>query len=110
MVQEFEKSSSQIMIASILAANSSISLPFCHALVVFEKTWIYSAYEQMKGRISRATSTTESNVYNMEYENSLDQLQVLNLMRKGAVINSIGKSKKLTPTQWKGVFNGGFKL
>jgi superfamily II DNA or RNA helicase len=108
-VQSFQKSTkSRILVASINIANTSISLTSAKAMVMFERTWNYSTYDQALGRISRPGQTEETRVYTIGYENSLDGLQLKNLENKGDTVRGIMKRTTLSEENWRSIFDGTF--
>lgn len=105
VIESFKKSKDKILFASILIANSSITLNEAKASVYFERTHEYITYEQSRGRNYRIGQTEEVRYYNLVYNNSIDYLMILNLEKKGKVVENLIKKNVLSQEEWKSVFN-----
>lgn len=105
-ISKFKRSSEKVLFASILIANTSFTLTECKAEVFYERCWSGVVYEQARGRIHRIGQTDEVRYYNICYNNSIDNLQLVNLQTKGQVIESIGKRDILSQSDWQTIFNG----
>ena len=75
------------------------------ASVYFERTHEYITYEQSRGRNYRIGQTEEVRYYNLVYNNSIDYLMILNLEKKGKVVENLIKKNVLSQEEWKSVFN-----
>lgn len=104
--KEFIKNDKKILFASILIANTSFTLTEAKACVFYERQWSSIIHEQCKGRIYRIGTTTEVRYYTMNYNNSIDGLQLTALAAKLEITNSLLKQTTLKPEDWEIIFNG----
>lgn len=95
----------KLMIASINVMNTSVTLVECKYEVYVEKTYNFTVYTQSRGRIFRPGQTEVTRTYSLRYDDSLDNLQELNLRSKGEVLNSLFNQKYLSSNTWKKLFN-----
>lgn len=106
LIEDFKKSDSKILIASIMVANTSFTLNECKAAVFYEKYWSGLIYEQARGRIHRIGQDQEVRFYNIIYNNTVDYLQLLALDRKMNVMEGLLRKNTLTKDEWKLIFGG----
>ena len=95
----------KILLASILVMNTSVTITEATYNVYFEKTFNYTVYYQSKCRIFRPGQTKQCRTYHITFNNSIDNLQLNNLARKGAVVSSLLSSNDIGQLQWKKIFN-----
>jgi SNF2 family DNA or RNA helicase len=105
IIDAFKKSSERILVASVLIANTSFSLNECKAAIFYERPWDFITYEQARGRIYRIGQTEEVRYYNMCYNQSIDNLQLAALDKKGKVMENLVKKNVLSSDEWRMVFN-----
>ena len=96
---------SSLIIASINILNTSVTMTECKYEVYVEKTYNYTTYKQSRGRIHRSTQKDITKTYSIRFENSMDNLQELNLIKKGEVINSLMNKEYIEHNLWKKLFN-----
>lgn len=106
LVKKFEKSQDYILLASINVLNSSITITEAKAEVFIERTWVYKDDEQARGRIDRPGQTEETRYYDMCYNNSIDNLQILALQTKGKCVANLVKKNNLSSDEWKILVGG----
>lgn len=99
----------KILIASIIMANTSLTLLECKWSVYLEKTYNYTHYKQSLGRMHRPGQTSKTKVYSVLYDRSLDTLQYENLQSKGTLMDSIMNKSVIKMDDWKKIFNGDIK-
>jgi SNF2 family DNA or RNA helicase len=105
LVEKFKQSRSKILICSIAAASTSITVTEAKAIVFFETGFDGIAYDQACGRIHRPGQTDITKIYDLRMENSFDELQYANIMRKGEIINKLMAKQDLTPDEWRSYFS-----
>lgn len=99
--------SKKIIIASINVMNTSVTLTECKYEVYVEKTYNFTVYSQSRGRIFRPGQQDVTRSYSLRYDDSLDNLQELNLKSKGEVLNSLFNEKYISANMWKKIFSLG---
>ena len=85
--------------------NTSVTITEATYNVYFEKTFNYTVYYQSKCRIFRPGQTKQCRTYHITFNNSIDNLQLNNLARKGAVVSSLLSSNSIGQLEWKKIFN-----
>ncbi len=95
----------KLIIASINVMNTSVTLIECKYEVYVEKTYNFVVYTQSRGRIFRPGQTDITRTYSMRYDNSLDNLQELNLKSKGETLNSLFNQQYISANVWKKLFS-----
>ena len=95
----------KLIIASIKIMNTSVTLVECTYEVYVEKTFNYTEYKQSRGRIWRPGQKEVTRTYTIRYNNSIDNLQEINLATKGETINSILNKDYISHDVWKKLFN-----
>lgn len=106
IVEQFKKSTSNILISSIPLLNTSITLTECGWQAYLEKTYNFVEYSQSLGRIYRPGQEKTTRTYTIRYARSIDSLQESNLESKGHTINCLMSKKFITQTEWAKIFNG----
>src|SRR5574344_328211 len=105
-IKEFKSNANhKIIIASINILNTSITLTECKFSVYLERTYSYQIWSQSKGRIWRPSQTSVTRVYTMSYKDSIDNLQLENLIHKGEIVNSLLNRDYIDQSIWKKIFN-----
>jgi hypothetical protein len=106
MVKKFLANDKQkLIIASINVMNTSMTLIECKYEVYVEKTYNYTTYVQSRGRIFRPGQKDITRTYTLRYNNSLDNLQELNLQTKGETLNSLFNRQYIEQDMWHKLFN-----
>ena len=106
VVEDFIKDSkSKVLLCSIKAGSTSITVIEAKVIVFFETSFDGIDYDQAQGRIQRPGQTEVTKIYDLVMENSFDEMKLDNLMRKGAVIDGLLKKDSLEPDEWRRIFN-----
>lgn len=106
IINQFLKDPKQkLIIASINVMNTSVTLIECKYEVYVEKTYNFVVYTQSRGRIFRPGQKDITRTYSMRYDNSLDNLQELNLKSKGETLNSLFNQQYISANVWKKLFS-----
>ena len=106
IINSFLKDPKQkLIIASINVMNTSVTLTECKYEVYVEKTYNFVVYTQSRGRIFRPGQKDITRTYSMRYDNSLDNLQELNLQSKGETLNSLFNQQYISANVWKKLFS-----
>lgn len=106
IINKFLKDPKQkLIIASINVMNTSVTLIECKYEVYVEKTYNFVVYTQSRGRIFRPGQKDITRTYSMRYDNSLDNLQELNLKSKGETLNSLFNQQYISANVWKKLFS-----
>lgn len=106
IINNFLKDPKQkLIIASINVMNTSVTLIECKYEVYVEKTYNFVVYTQSRGRIFRPAQDSITRTYSMRYDNSLDNLQELNLKSKGETLNSLFNQQYISANVWKKLFS-----
>jgi len=106
IVNDFLKSpDKKLLIASINVMNTSLTLIECAFAVYVESTYNYVDYDQSLGRIHRPGVDHIVNTYKVRYNDSIDNLQELNLKTKGETMNSLMNKDYIEADMWKKLFN-----
>jgi len=106
LVKKFLKDPKQkLLIASIKVMNTSVTCVECKYEVYVEKTYNFVEYTQSRGRIFRPGQTEVTRTYSLRYDNSIDNLQELNLETKGETLNSLFNQKYISEGIWKKLFS-----
>lgn len=95
----------RLIIASINVMNTSVTLIECKYQVYVEKTYNFVVYTQSRGRIHRPNQKDVTRTYSLRYDNSLDNLQELNLKSKGETLNSLFNQQYISADIWKKLFS-----
>lgn len=95
----------KLIIASINVMNTSVTLIECKYQIYVEKTYNFVVYTQSRGRIHRPNQKDVTRTYSMRYDNSLDNLQELNLKSKGETLNSLFNQQYISANIWKKLFS-----
>ena len=95
----------KLLIASINVMNTSLTCTECKYEVYLEKTYNYIVYSQSRGRIYRPSQDEVTRTYGIRYNNSIDNLQELNLNTKGETLNSLFNQKYISEGIWKKLFS-----
>lgn len=95
----------KIMIASINILNTSVTVTEAKYQVYVEKTYNYMDYEQSLRRIWRKGQEDVTETYSIRFNNSIDNLQELNLLCKGNIINALLNKEFIEKGMWKKIFN-----
>lgn len=95
----------KILIASIGILNTSVTLTECKFQIYVEKTFKFNDYEQSLHRIWRAGQDDITKTYSIRFNNSIDNLQEINLKTKGEVLNSLLNKSYIEKGLWKRIFN-----
>lgn len=95
----------KILIASINVMNTSLTCTECKYEVYLEKTYNFTVYTQSRGRIYRPGQQEVTRTYSLRYDNSIDNLQELNLSTKGETLNSLFNQKYISEGTWKKLFS-----
>lgn len=94
----------KLIIASINVMNTSVTLTECKYEVYAEKTYNFVTYVQSRGRIFRPGQESVTRTYSIRFDNSLDNLQEMNLSSKGETLNSLFNIKYISAGLWKTLF------
>ena len=106
IINKFLKDPKQkLIIASINVMNTSVTLIECKYEIYVEKTYNFVVYTQSRGRIFRPGQKDITRTYSMRYDNSLDNLQELNLKSKGETLNSLFNQQYISANVWKKLFS-----
>lgn len=106
MVDEFKNNPEhKILIASILILNTSVTITEAKYQVYVEKTYNYVEYDQSLHRIWRNGQTDVTETYSIRFDQSIDNLQELNLQCKGNLINALLNKEFIEKGMWKKIFN-----
>ncbi|MBQ2395854.1 MAG: DEAD/DEAH box helicase [Bacteroidales bacterium] len=106
IINNFLKDPKQkLIIASINVMNTSVTLIECKYEVYVEKTYNFVVYTQSRGRLFRPGQKDITRTYSMRYDNSLDNLQELNLKSKGETLNSLFNQQYISANVWKKLFS-----
>ena len=106
IINNFLKDPKQkLIIASINVMNTSVTLIECKYEVYVEKTYNFVVYTQSRGRLFRPGQKDITRTYSIRYDNSLDNLQELNLKSKGETLNSLFNQQYISANVWKKLFS-----
>lgn len=105
IVEEFKKSDSKILIASVNIMNTSLTLTECKWQIYLENTFKFVDYQQSRGRIFRPSQKDCTTTYFIVYNSSIDGFQMDNLRNKGHTLDTLMNMKYISPSVWKNIFN-----
>lgn len=94
-----------LIIASIKVMNTSVTLTECAFAVYAEKTYDYVEYDQSLGRIHRPGQEKTVRTYSVRYNDSIDNLQELNLKTKGETLRSLLNKEYIEHDIWRKLFS-----
>lgn len=86
-VDEFQKKNARVMLASLKAANTGLTMTSASTLVMAEYDWVPSTNEQAEGRIYRVTQKEICRVQYLVAADSLDEKVLKVIQRKQKEIN-----------------------
>jgi SNF2 family DNA or RNA helicase len=106
IAESFKKDAdSKVILLSVGAASTSITLTEAKAIIWFETGWDGIAYDQGNGRIQRPGQEDVTKIWDLRMKNSFDTLQYFNLLQKGDLINKLLSKQFFNEDQWKALFN-----
>ena len=105
-IEEFKHNPKhKLIIASIGILNTSVTLTECKFQVYVEKTYKFNDYEQSLHRIWRNGQKDVTKTFSIRFNNSIDNLQEMNLKSKGEIMNSLLNKSFIEKEMWKKIFN-----
>jgi SNF2 family DNA or RNA helicase len=105
LIEEFKKSDSKLLLASIYVASTSVTITECKWECYLEKTMNYVDYFQSRGRIWRNLQTEETRSYSIVYKNSLDSFIAANLNTKNRLLESLFENQTISQQKLIEIFN-----
>lgn len=105
LVEEFKKGDHALLIANILALNTSITVTEAKYQIYAERCYNYAQFEQSTRRIWRNGQKDHVETYYLIYTNSIDVLLDKNLESKGLLVEGLQSRDFLSKEDWKKIFN-----
>jgi SNF2 family DNA or RNA helicase len=107
IIEEFQASDVQILIAGIPVLNSSVTIVEANVQIYFENEFNYVNVDQSKCRIRRIGQSKTVYTYEIVADNTIDVIRMLSLQDKDFINRRFGSQEYLDQEDLQSIFNGG---